>query len=57
MILPFLSIFRTVLGDIFTTGFEVKELVRFERNLVDSLDTYFQRQEKNGVTFDSPIIK
>ena len=49
------GLFQTILGEIFTTGFEVKELVKLERDLIDSLTTYFERQKKNGITFDSSI--
>ena len=55
IIISLFSIFQVTPGDIYTSGHEVKELVKFERNLIDSLDTYFRRQKNNGITFDSSI--
>ena len=48
-------VFPSLFTDVHSLEYEVQGLVRFERNLIDSLEDYFKRQEKNDVTFDSEI--
>lgn len=50
-------VFQSALMDSYSLNYGVMELIRFERNLIDSLDNYFERQEKNGISFDSEVTK
>lgn len=50
-------VFQSALMDSYSLNYGVMEFIRFERNLIDSLDNYFERQEKNGISFDSEVTK
>ena len=47
----------SVVTDVHSIHYDVQGLVRFERNLITSLEDYFKRQEKNDVTFDHEITR
>ena len=50
-------VFLSLVTDVHSIDNEVQGLVLFERNLINSLEDYFKRQEKNDVTFDSEITR